>query len=89
MCFQYVFTSQALINSLACVLTQISKLFSTWWFVANMLSLLASVVGMGVQEDIGSGILREQICAESCVETCVGNRVDACVENCAGDQTGA
>ena len=54
-----------------------------------MLSLLACVVGMGVQEDIGSGIVREQICAEFCVETCVGNCVDTCVGNFAGDQTGA
>ena len=47
MCFQDVLTSQTLINSLVCVLSQISKPFSTWWFVANMLSLLACVVGMG------------------------------------------
>ena len=87
MCFQGVFTSQT--SSLVCVLIQISKTFSTWWFVANMLSLLACVVGMGVQEDIGSGIVREQICAESCVETCVENCVDTCMGNFAGDQTGA
>ena len=45
-----------------------------------MLSLLASVAGMGGPRGYGSGILCEQICAKSCVGSCVGN----CVEQIAG-----